>query len=108
MKENSVDNQRNDIVTLEFYITAVNILNMDVNLQKKTTKVTHLSSEPAVWPILAKDKRHYAGLERRLQLFMQSKRALPDLIDEIEENGIHVDFHDNLWIRVKRQLEDIN
>lgn len=106
MKDNTVDKQLNSVTTLEFYISTVNILNMDINLQKETATVTHLSSEPSVWPILAKDKRHYAGLELRLQIFMQSKKPLPELIDEIEENGIHVDFHDKLWIRVKRQVKE--
>lgn len=102
MKVNRSEKEQNDIIILEFYISTVNIFNMDVNLQKKWAKVTYLSSEPSVWPILAKRDRHYSGLERRLQIFMQSKDPLDKLIDKIEENGIHVDFHDNLRIRVKR------
>lgn len=102
MKENEIEKLQTGVISLEFYISTVNILNMDVNLQKNLAEVTYLPSEPAVWPILAKDERNYVGLERRLQIFMQNKNPLPVLIDEIEEKGIRVDYHHNLWIRVKR------
>jgi len=73
---------------------------MTVNIDKKVATVTHLADEKSVSPIIPAKDRHYAGLERRLQIYMQSQQPLPDLIDTIEQNGIHVDYHDNLNINV--------
>lgn len=91
---------KNNICTLEFFITSVNILTMKVDTKKKVAKVTHISHEKSASPIIPEKERHYAGLERRLQIYMQSIRPLPELIDQIERNGIHVDYHDNLTINV--------
>lgn len=90
----------NNICTLKFYITDVNILDMVVDFNKKFAKATFISHEKSASPIMPQKYRHYAGLEQRLQMFMQSKKPLPDLIKEIELNGIHVDFHTNLNIDV--------
>lgn len=91
---------KNTQCTLKFFITDINILNMDVDMEKKFAKITHLSHEKSVSPILPKGDRSYSGLERRLQIYMQSKQALPELIEEIDTNGIHVPYHDNLNIQV--------
>ena len=90
----------NSTCTLKFYITDVNILDMQVDFNKKFAKATHVSHEKSASPIIPANERHYAGLERRLQIYMQSKEPLPVLIDEIERNGIHVDYHTNLNIDV--------
>lgn len=73
---------------------------MHVDPENKTAMVTNLTDEKAVWPILAPNERHYNGLEKRLQVFMQNKKPLPDLIADIKVNGIHVDYHANLSIYV--------
>ena len=91
-----------DQCTLRFFITDVNILNMHVDIKRKFANVTYLSHEKSVSPILPKADRHYNGLERRLQIYMQSNKPLPELIDEIEKHNIHVDYHDNLNIQVVR------
>ena len=90
----------NNICTLKFYISDTNILDMVVDMDKKFAKATHISHEKSASPIIPQKDRHYAGLERRLQIYMQSKEPLPVLIKEIELNGIHVDFHINLNIDV--------
>ena len=90
----------NNTCTLKFYITDVNVLDMLVDFNKKFAKATHVSHEKSASPIIPASERHYAGLERRLQIYMQRKEPLPNLIKEIELNGIHVDFHTNLNIDV--------
>lgn len=91
---------KHNICTLEFFITSVNVLTMVVDTDKKVATVTHISHKKSASPILPEKERHYAGLERRLQIYMQSQQPLPVLIDEIDRNGIHVDYHDNLNINV--------
>lgn len=90
----------NSVCTLKFYITDVNVLDMQVDFNKKFAKATHVSHEKSASPIIPANERHYAGLERRLQIYMQRKEPLPVLIRDIERNGIHVDYHDNLNIKI--------
>lgn len=89
-------------VTLKFFITDVNILNMNVDLNRKFAEATYVSHEKSASPIMPKESRHYNGLQKRLQIFMQSDKLLPELIDEIEAHNIHVDYHHNLNITVIR------
>lgn len=90
----------NNKCTLKFYISDTNILDMVVDLDKKFAKATFISHEKSASPIIPQKDRNYAGLERRLQIYMQRKEPLPVLIKEIELYGIHVDFHTNLNIDV--------
>lgn len=90
----------NNKCTLKFYISDTNILDMVVDLDKKFAKATFISHEKSASPIIPQKDRNYGGLEQRLQIYMQSKEPLPNLIKEIESNGIHVDFHTNLNIDV--------
>lgn len=91
---------KNNVCTLEFFITSVNVLTMVVDTDKHVAKVTHVSHEKSASPIVPKKERNYTGLERRLQIYMQSDKPLPELIDHIEQHGIHVDYHNNLTINV--------
>lgn len=85
---------------LTFYISEIKILQMDVDLENKRARATYTGSERALKPLLLPNQRNYAGLESRLQFMMDSKKKLPELLDEIRTEGIHIDFHRNLNINI--------
>lgn len=89
------------VCNLNFFIGTVHICTMSVDTEKQFAKATHISHEKSVSPILPEKDRSYAGLERRLQIYMQSDKPLPELIDHIDKYGIHVDYHMNLSMTVQ-------
>lgn len=87
-------------MNLVFKLTDTPIMKMQLDLVAKTAKVTYISNELAVAPILETQDRGYLGLEQRLQELMQIKKPLPELLEIIKQDGIHVAYHNNLNISI--------
>ena len=50
--------------------------------------------------ILPKEKRHYNGLERQLQYLLNTKKSLPEILDQIKKSGFSTPIHYNLSIDI--------
>lgn len=85
---------------LTFKISDIPVLIMSVDIINKTAHETYRKSSLSVDNIIAPNERNYVGLTRRLQTFTQTKMELPELIQKIKNENIHVDYQHNLSIDI--------
>lgn len=85
---------------LTFKISEIPVLIMSVDTINKTAHETYSKSSLSVDNIIAPNERNYVGLTRRLQTFTQTKMELPELIQKIKNENIHVDYQHNLSIDI--------
>ena len=53
--------------------------------------------------ILPKEKRHYNGLERQLQYLLNTKKSLPEILEQIKNSGFSTPIHYNLRIDITEE-----
>lgn len=85
---------------LTFKISEIPVLIMSVDIINKTAHETYSKSSLSADNIIAPNERNYVGLTRRLQTFTQTKMELPELIQKIKNENIHVDYQHNLSIDI--------
>ena len=85
---------------LTFKISEIPVLIMSVDIINKTAHEIYSKSSLSVDNIIAPNERNYVGLTRRLQTFTQTKMELPELIQKIKNENIHVDYQHNLSIDI--------
>ena len=54
--------------------------------------------------ILPKQKRNYNGLERHLQYLLDTKKSLPEILEQIKKSGFSTPIHYNLSIDMTEAL----
>ena len=85
---------------LTFKISAIPVLIMLVDIINKIAYETYSKSSLSSDNIIAPNERNYVGLTHRLQKFTQTKMELPELIQKIKNENIHVDYQHNLSIDI--------
>ena len=85
---------------LTFKISDIPVLIMSVDIINKTAHERYSKSSLSVDNIIAPNERNYVGLTRRLQTLTQTKMELPELIQKIKNENIHVDYQHNLSIDI--------
>ena len=83
---------------LTFLISSDPVLSLAVT-DKMVTDI-QVESDFIADIILPKEKRHYNGLERQLQYLLNTKKSLPEMLDQIKKSGFSTPIHYNLSIDI--------
>ena len=83
---------------LTFLISSDPVLSLAVT-DKMVTDI-QVESDFIADIILPKEKRHYNGLERQLQYLLNTKKSLPEILDQIKKSGFSTPIHYNLSIDI--------
>lgn len=87
---------------MTFLISGEPIMSITVN--DKTLTDMEVYNEFAAEIVLPQEKRYYAGLERQLQHYMDTKDDLPHMIETIKKDGFTTPIHYNLELEIEQSM----
>ena len=87
---------------MTFLISGEPIMSITVN--DKTLTDMEIYNEFAAEIVLPHEKRYYAGLERQLQHYMDTKDDLPHMIETIKKDGFTTPIHYNLELEIEQSM----
>ena len=78
---------------------------LGLEVKGRSVAVSEVGDEFAADIILPVGKRTYAGLEKQLQHYMDSEKKLPELLQQIQQEGFSTPIHYYLDVEVTPALE---